>query len=572
MVAKHGLVLFDELAFFEPALFVDTENIFHNLGVDSVESFDVYFAGLRKHANRGFHSLRLSIHTVENPFQNSNVVAKAGPNELSFSVLSKPIDSVDFRQFGARPLSLLNPMVEKVAHIVAAEREHCKRVPSHSCLQANGGGGHFGTNTRAHKNAVRPVQGLVHQRNSLRPPSSEEDGADGHALRLFPVLVGDWTLAAGRSESGVRVCAGLLGGWVVLLVFPGDGAGGTLVSDVFPPNVAVGSDSAVGEDAVFLQAVHCVGVGFVGGAGRNAEEPVFWVQRVDLSVFSEAHPRNVVAQRLDLESGHIGFKHCEVGFSAGAGEGGGNVLLFLGGLVSDAHNEHVLGEPALALGHIGGDSEGEAFLSEESVSAVSASVAPHLVGFRELDDELVLNGGAGPFGVFLSRFEGVSDGVNAGDEVFVGPVETIEHCLSHSGHDFHVADHVLRVSQLDPDLRKGGSDGAHTKGNHVQSPSSHAASVVLKQRPFHVFRSHPIVRRTRILFLFAADERPVFNAGHIGRVAVERIAIRSNFFIQFHALSQLYTLFHQCVVLFVGTVAPMNVVGLHNICPLRHKG
>ena len=67
-----------------------------------------------------------------------------------------------------------------------------------------------------------------------------------------------------------------------------------------------------------------------------------------------------------------GLHHGHVGLAAGAGEGGGDEpLLTL--RAGDAHDEHVLGQPALVVRDAVGDAQREAFLAEQRVAAVAAA-------------------------------------------------------------------------------------------------------------------------------------------------------------------------------------------------------
>ena len=52
--------------------------------------------------------------------------------------------------------------------------------------------------------------------------------------------------------------------------------------------------------------------------------------------------------------------------------------------------QHVLGHPALVAGEVGGDSQGETFLSEERVAPVSAAERLHLVFLGEMENEDLL--------------------------------------------------------------------------------------------------------------------------------------------------------------------------------------
>ncbi len=58
--------------------------------------------------------------------------------------------------------------------------------------------------------------------------------------------------------------------------------------------------------------------------------------------------------------------------------------------VLDAHDDHVLREPALLIAQVGGDPEGDAFLSQERVPAVAGADAHDEVVLGEMHDEAPL--------------------------------------------------------------------------------------------------------------------------------------------------------------------------------------
>jgi hypothetical protein len=101
--------------------------------------------------------------------------------------------------------------------------------------------------------------------------------------------------AAGSSESGVQ-------GRPFQSVSPSAGLGQAL-----PPDVAVGGERDVGEDAVAVEGADGVGVGLLAGAGGDAEEAGLGVDGVEPAVLAEAHPGDVVADGLDLPAGIVGW-------------------------------------------------------------------------------------------------------------------------------------------------------------------------------------------------------------------------------------------------------------------------
>ena len=184
--------------------------------------------------------------------------------------------------------------------------------------------------------------------------------------------------------------------------------GRRLVGHPFPPDVAVLGHGHVREDRVLLDRLHRVGVGAIGCAGGDAEEAVLGVDGEELPVLTLLDPGDVVAHRGDLPPLEpLGRdQHREIGLAAGAGERRGDVRLLALGRFR-AQDQHVLREPALVVGHARSDPQGEAFLAQQRIAAVTAAVRPDRPLLGELDDVLLLRV-AGPRHVLAARGPGAS--------------------------------------------------------------------------------------------------------------------------------------------------------------------
>src|SRR5205085_4549992 len=93
-----------------------------------------------------------------------------------------------------------------------------------------------------------------------------------------------------------------------------------------PPDVTVVSERDIGEKAVAPERVDRVLVSRGAGAGSNAEETGFRVDRVEATVVPEAHPGDVVSDCFDLPAGDGRLQHRKVGLSACARERPGDVV------------------------------------------------------------------------------------------------------------------------------------------------------------------------------------------------------------------------------------------------------
>ena len=112
---------------------------------------------------------------------------KPGPQELAVLALAEPVHPEQLRQLRALALADLEPVLEVVAHVVAAEREHREGVEAELADGAGLGGGGLGAHDRAEEHAVLPVEALGDERDVGGAAAAEEDRRDRHALRVLPL-------------------------------------------------------------------------------------------------------------------------------------------------------------------------------------------------------------------------------------------------------------------------------------------------------------------------------------------------------------------------------------------------
>ncbi len=203
-----------------------------------------------------------------------------------------------------------------------------------------------------------------------------------------------------------------------------------------------------------------LGLVFIEVPGATPKKPALRVDRAEPAVGADVQPGDVVAERPDLVAGQGRFQHGQVRLAAGGGEGRRDVRdLALG--VLDAHDDHVLGQPALALAQARGDSQGEALLAQQGVAAVAGADAPDEALLREVHDEAPV------------RVE-IADRMHALDEV-VGVADLVQDLLAHAGHDPHAHGDVGDVGDLDAGLGVGRIGVAHHVGQDVHRLAAHAA-------------------------------------------------------------------------------------------------
>ena len=135
---------------------------------------------------------------------------------------------------------------------------------------------------------------------------------------------------------------------------------GRFFCHALPPNVAIVGQCDIGKNTVLAARLHGVGIRFVGRARRDAEPTGLGIDGPRFSVRSGNDPSDVVAYR-----GHLAVLECvrrdehgEIGFAAGAGEGGCNVTFFPVRRLN-AEDEHVLGHPSLVAPDGRGNAQGE---------------------------------------------------------------------------------------------------------------------------------------------------------------------------------------------------------------------
>src|SRR5712692_9544042 len=81
----------------------------------------------------------------------------------------------------------------------------------------------------------------------------------------------------------------------------------------------------------------------------------------------------------------------------------------------------MLGEPALFPAHDRGNAQRKTLLAEQCVAAVAGAERPYFLGFRIVNDVLVLLAAARPRHILLSRRERRADRMHAGNEIAIPP-------------------------------------------------------------------------------------------------------------------------------------------------------
>ena len=139
---------------------------------------------------------------VHDPLEHAHVFAEARPDEFAVGVFAEPVHMEDARRLAQRSLHL-DPVAEIVAHVVTAERQHRHRIAAHLADRSRSRGRRFRAHGRARIDAGAPVEGLVNQRHGGRAASAENDGADRHAVGIFPRRIDGRALRSRRGEARI---------------------------------------------------------------------------------------------------------------------------------------------------------------------------------------------------------------------------------------------------------------------------------------------------------------------------------------------------------------------------------
>ena len=336
-----------------------------------------------------------------------------------------------------------------------------------------------------------------------------------------------------------------------------------------PPHVAVIGERDVGEQRVAaVDRPHGVGVGLPAGARCDTEESLLRVHRVKPAVLAEPHPRDVVAQRLDLPAGDGRIEHGEIRLAASGREGGRDEV-HASPRRGELEDEHVLGQPALVPRYHAGNAQRVALLAQQRVAAVAGPEAPDRPLLGELADVLLVV--ARPRHVRLPGLERRTDRVQAGDERGVR-AHPVEHRGAHPGHDPHRGDDVGGVGHLHAEHRLGGVERAHAERDDVHGPATHAAVVQLGHPLLHLGRRQPVVGGAGVGRVGRADERALLDAGDIGRIGVRQERVGFLRRIKAYQRAGLDELVGQAAPLLLRPVTPDHPIGTGQVGHLAHPG
>ena len=466
---------------------------------------------------------------------------------MALRILPEPVDVKHLRQL-VRFRAEAQPVSPVVGHVVTAEGQHRHGIPAHHPHRAGGRGGGFRGGGSAHEHPVLPIERLEDQRRKRGPPPAEQDRRDRHALGLLHGGSIAGQLGGGEREAGVgmgrRAVGAVVGG-----ALPIGHALRRPLGQPLPPGMPLAGQSDVGEDGVPVDGGEHLGIGVGPRAWRHAEDARLGIDRPQPPVVAQVHPGDVLTDRPDLVAlmGRRRVEHRQVRLAAGGGEGGGHVMGLPGGRL-DAHDQHVLRQPALPPRIVARQAQGVALLAEQGVAAVAGADALDGAFFREVQDVAALGaqiaGGVQPLhelAALLDPLQGVG---------------------THPRHDAHARRHVCTVGDFHARAGVRRGERPHHVGHDIQGAPAHAAREQFVHQPVSLAGRHPIVGGAGVFPNFGADECQVFGAGDVGGVGAVEVAAGVGLLIEGNQLPPLDHPGDEAVKLRLRPVAPVNPLRL----------
>ena len=553
--------------FLLPEVLINIKELVEDLRCNLVlNTLEVDVTLLGKVTDSSFFSVDSALAALDDPVENSHVIAEAGPHEVTFLVLLEPVNIEDLRSLVAELLAHFEPVCPVVTNIVADEGLHCHRIVTENADSTYSSSCCLGGNSRTDVSSVCPVEGLIYQRSGGSTSAAEDDSGNGNTVRIVELRRYAGAVNSRSCKSGVgvsqllRLAVSTDNRSVFLAVYlsalPLSCILGRILVETFPPNCVISIvESNVCEDGVLHCGSKCVVVGLSVSTGSNAEEAVLGVDSIKSAVSAGLHPSDIITNgeyfvALILVSLRRN-EHCEVGLAASRGECSCNVNNLAVGLLN-AEDKHMLSHPAFVLALVGSDTECKALLAEENVSAVCGVDGPDSVVLRELNNVSV-------FGINISL------GVETSYEIVGGIAQVLKSLLAHSCHDVHVKNNVDRVSKLNTDLSERRTDRTHGVRDNIHGSTLHNAVIKRSELSIHFLRIHPVVGRTCFFLGRCADECSVlYTSNVVGKSSVVQAAGKLLLVKSVHLVSVAFgkgaNLVSKSIELLLAAVDPYNLV------------
>src|SRR5256885_15635768 len=120
---------------------IDSEN-FRDAFVVDIEFGEIEIVRAWQPTDRRFKRTASSFAAINNPFEHAHVFAETRPEKLALHPFAKPVH-VENERRTREAFSYIEPVLEILANIVSAKRQHRHRIASHLTNCAGGSGGCF---------------------------------------------------------------------------------------------------------------------------------------------------------------------------------------------------------------------------------------------------------------------------------------------------------------------------------------------------------------------------------------------------------------------------------------------
>src|SRR6516165_5509792 len=170
-----------------PVFVIDLEQFIDAFMVN-LEAGEIEIVHAGQPTDRRSHGAAASFATIQNPFQHTHVLAEPGPEEISVYAFAEPIHAENGRRIG-QPSPDVDPMLEIIADVVAAERQHGHRIATNLADGASGSGCCFRRHGRTEINTVVPIESLKHQWHSAAAASAENDRTDRNTVGSLKIRI-----------------------------------------------------------------------------------------------------------------------------------------------------------------------------------------------------------------------------------------------------------------------------------------------------------------------------------------------------------------------------------------------
>ena len=123
-----------------------------------LDALYVDVALLRQVADSGLLSINLALAALDDPVEDTHIVAEARPDEVAVLVLLEPVNVEDLRSLVTEDLAHFEPVSPVVTNIVADEGLHSHRIVTENAYSTSSSSSCLRGNSRAHVSTVCPVE------------------------------------------------------------------------------------------------------------------------------------------------------------------------------------------------------------------------------------------------------------------------------------------------------------------------------------------------------------------------------------------------------------------------------